>query len=198
MLFNYLLFINYYYFLLQTLDELEKKRVATLANSQIHNPPRAFVYETLAQSLTFVQTALTARFPDHGANNSNFARAHLLHPNYKGAVMKISGDRMLWQFTRDDLVASHPTTIAWNEAREPGSEPNPNDAMLNRTEDDDIIGKLLAKVNTEEYAEVADEAPLEAELNFFLKQKCNDRDVDVLAWWKANKEQYKLLSVVAR
>ena len=67
-----------------------------------------------------VQEQLKARFPDWGSRFDAYAIGHLLHPFYKGIVLKKCG---LYETYVDAMIDKHITTIRyWNQARDESLE----------------------------------------------------------------------------
>jgi len=143
----------------------------------------------LAVGLAFqgLSQELDKRFPENGTNNYLMSVAHLLHPYYKGSILRMN---KCFTETLNKLTDQHPSTsefISRNIATQQAA------ALVN-----DPLELAMAADRGPEEIQVT--APLKAEYERFYKMICPPEkgEVNVLTWWKENANQFPILSECAR
>jgi hypothetical protein len=137
--------------------------------------------------MTTLNDEIEKRFPGCGTDNYLRCVGHLLHPYYRGSILKKFSK---YQTTVDRMVQEHPSTAEF--ARQSDLA-----AVVDLDLDDPM--EIAMAENPREEEEVTT-APLMAEIERYIKMLMPEEKaaVDVLGWWKANAAQLPLLSEVAR
>jgi hypothetical protein len=138
--------------------------------------------------MTALEEQIDRRFPACGTDNHLRCVGLLLHPYYRGTILK----KFIKLYpTIDKMVADHPSTAEF--ARQSNLD---RDLVSGDTEDPMEIA--MAEYPREE--EEVTTAPLMAEIERYLKMVVppEKAEVDVLQWWKTNAAQLPLLSEEAR
>ena len=169
-------------------------------NVQPPPTPKQALLGDLYTCLGIVLAQLNRRFPKFGANTDQYAIGHLLHPAHKGVILTLIDDEPNFrQELVDSMVRDHPSS---RPADADAASAPLDEAMIVddsfEVEPESAFAKALKNAATTQAAAAPEEPPLKTELDFYLKMKPAAPNVNVLSWWDANKEQFKLLSRFAR
>ena len=121
---------------------------------------------------------LEERFPKEGAEFLPYAYGHLLHPFYKGAVLKSVG---LYDHYVDTMIDRHPTTIKYlnkqrdNDLSVEKSEEDILATLSDSEEDDDLEKSILTQIKEKKVKQ--HHAPIKAEWLNFLDRNTADSKV---------------------
>jgi len=146
------------------------------------------IQDALNMTFDALKKQLDDRFPSSGSENEFTCIGHLLHPYYRGSLLKRYGK---FDDVVDKMVDDHTSTIEFTE------QSRLNQAMISESEDPMEIAMA------EEHAQSGNDTktpPLRGEIERYLKMvpPPEKGDVDILNWWKSHANQFPLLSEEAR
>jgi len=145
---------------------------------------------------TALAVELARRFPDNGTKVEVYVFAHLLHPFYRGAILKNFDS--IWSNNIKEFIRQN------EEAPEVVADINVNVAVDSDENEDDFFDAALKFTQNmeEQSAEGLREGPLTPltiELDSYLAlPRLNTPKVDILAWWKSQQHAFPLLAQCAR
>jgi hypothetical protein len=156
----------------------------------IASPPQEATQDmqtAIRTTMEELRDQIEERFPNCGTENRLMCTGHLLHPYYRGSILK-KYDK--FNETVEVMVNDHPSTAEF------ATQSRLDRAMIE--EEVDPMEVAMAE-QTREEANVLT-SPLMAEIERYVKLLAppEKAEVNVLKWWKDNASQFPLLSEVAR
>jgi hypothetical protein len=159
---------------------------------------KARLLNALIQNLRFLQEQINKTFPQFGGTTKVYAMAHLLHPRYRGIILKglkpswfeascaaLINDHESTQKHYADLEVAKKKILKTKAAVDP--QVDPLDALL-----------LSQSYHSADSKDIVPPPPLEVELKDFFNIEVPSNTVDILEWWALKKEQLPKLADCAR
>lgn len=150
--------------------------------------PRDKLLADITKTMNKMISDLEVRFPSWGCGIHEYAMAHLLDPHFKGHFLKA---HLRFEPTKQRLIDDHPSTA---EFQNPASQDLNAAVLLPDDLDPAELEFAMAQAGPEAPGQLP---PIQIELESFLLQPDPGRDVDVLKWWHAKRNEYKLLAPFA-
>lgn len=134
--------------------------------------------------------------------------ACFLHPVYRGFPLEDpDGNTFEFENAKRDIIASHPSTRKWQAEVDAVKANILQDIESKQSEVDpscsssDILPNIFLKRMKASHALQEQTSPIETEIQAFLSLPNRPEavdDIDILEWWRSNKETFPNLAEVAR
>lgn len=165
--------------------------------AKVVNSPQYDSIKHFCTSLLFEMNK-PQRFNDKGKNTYFYALGHLLHPYYKGRLLR---DYKIYDEVVAKMIDEHPSTVDFYKKQKETQQGTQTSPSLLEDDDDDVMNldSVLPEVEVE--ANTSLNIPeLEREMKTYNNlPPCEEKHkVDVLQWWKKHARSIPLLSQIAR
>jgi len=140
---------------------------------------------------------METRFPDGMCTSHEYAVAHLLHPFWKGALLKTDSTKNYYEATVDKLVNDHQSTIDFYAAK---GHVSPTALPPASEEDKELLDIVAAQELSQPQEQRGGEPPLRLEITMYerMSRPTAGTRIDVLTWWRGSENQFPNLFKVAR
>lgn len=187
---------------LTTQTETQKKKVGLLPVDSTSKVPSEKSKKAIISLLTSVQHQLETEFPDYGGHDDLISLGHVLHPFFRGALLKRC---QRFDEAIKSIVESHPSTADYKAKKQDQENAKSqdlfDDVCIDDLNDAELLCMQLEKEEQEEYgAEVDDIPPIQEEIDRYLRlPKPEEKGkVDILKWWQDHEKILPILSHFAK
>lgn len=154
---------------------------------RINNP-----HEAVGKLASELKKQIETEWPNCGANERLIRISHVLHPYYKGQLLK---KFKMYDSTLEEIIDSHPSTSDFRSraATSEASRDMFDSELL------DPADQLLLDLSDKE-PNIVEKSPLEIEIAAYMSMPRPQEKgkVDVLTWWREHQTSLPLLAGVAR
>ncbi|XP_021702767.1 zinc finger BED domain-containing protein 1-like [Aedes aegypti] len=141
---------------------------------------------------------LNPRVPNKGKNEYIYCAANLLHPRFKGSVMKLDNDQFTFEGTKNRLLREY--SLQYGAPTENSISTQDQLTPSESTSGWSELEKLTKEFEAVDNVETTKQSDVQKEMKIFLEStvRADHVEVDVLQWWKKNERVFPCLAKCAR